>query len=81
MRLDWIMGTGRYGLRIPRMLVLLATRRIPWTSFTRSLRSGQVAVPALGPGMVFCDRDTERMAFGEKCKGISRRGARGHSAC
>lgn len=29
-----------------------------------SLRPEQVAVPARGLGMVFCDRDTERMAFG-----------------
>jgi hypothetical protein len=57
--MDWLKLIGRY------TLWLLATRTIPWSSFKRSLRPGQVAVPTRGRGTVFCDRETERMAFGE----------------
>lgn len=55
----------RYGRRLARVLHLLARRKITWRSFTQSLRPTQVAVRARGSGMIFCDRDTERMAFGE----------------
>lgn len=60
-----LQNIGQYARRVLRMVGLLATRTVPWNSFTRALRPGQVAVPSRGRGMVFCDRETVRMAFGE----------------
>lgn len=55
----------RYARRVARMTWLLTTRTVSWSSFAQSLRPEQVSVQTRGRGMVFCDRDTERIAFGE----------------
>lgn len=64
--MDYLTRIASYGRRLLRMIGLFATRTVPWSTFTRALRPDQVAVPARGRGMVFCDRETERMAFGEE---------------
>jgi len=53
-----------YLLRIPRMVNLFARGAIDFQNFKRSLRPGQVTVLARMGGTLFCDADTERMAFG-----------------
>lgn len=58
--------SARYGRRMLRTVGMVATRTVPLSSFRLALRPRQVALPACGLGMVFYDRDTERMAFGEK---------------
>ena len=54
----------RYGLRVFRMVDLFARGRINFASLKQSLRSSQVTVLAKQGGTLFCDADTERMAFG-----------------
>lgn len=53
-----------YLLRICRMTDLFVARAVDCSNFMRSLRPNQVAVITRRGGMVFCDADTERMAFG-----------------
>lgn len=55
----------RYFLRIIRMVDLFARGRINFTNLMLSLLPSQVAVLARKDGMLFCDRETERTAFGE----------------
>lgn len=54
----------RYIYRIVRMVDLFARGVIDFTNFKQSLRPMQVAVLASKGGLLFCDADTERMAFG-----------------
>lgn len=54
----------KYGFRICRMLDLYIGRTLDWSNFRLALRPDQVAVVTRGGGMVFCDADTERIAFG-----------------
>ena len=63
--MDKIRGIFRYACRLLRVLRLLAKRTISFRSFLQSLRPAQVSVTAREGKMIFCDRDTERMAFGE----------------
>jgi hypothetical protein len=54
----------RYTYRIVRMANLFARGVIDFTNFKQSLRPMQVAVLASKGGLLFCDADTERIAFG-----------------
>lgn len=54
----------RYILRIIRMVDLFTRGAIDYKNFKLSLRPTQVTVLARKAGMLFCDADTERMAFG-----------------
>jgi len=49
---------------IDRMVDLFARGAIDFENFKRSLRPAQVTILARAGGMLFCDADTERMAFG-----------------
>lgn len=59
-----MMAIFRYCLRMPRMVDLFARGAIDFANFRLSLRPAQVTVLARKGGMLFCDADTERMAFG-----------------
>lgn len=54
----------RYCSRVVRMVDLFARGAIDFTNFKRSMRPGQVTVLARRGGTMFCDADTECMAFG-----------------
>lgn len=54
----------RYILRVLRMIDLFARGSIDFANFKHSFRPGQITVLARDGGMLFCDADTERMAFG-----------------
>lgn len=62
---DKIRLVCRYGCRVQRVLRLLVKRTITLRSFMLSLRPVQVAVSTREGKMIFCDRDTELMAFGD----------------
>lgn len=53
----------RYGKRVARMTRMLAKGTVDWSAFKMGLRPGQIAVLASAGGFVFCDEETEEMAF------------------
>lgn len=51
--------------RLLRMATMFVLGEITWMNFMASLRINQKAVCLVAGGMVFCDRDDERVFFQE----------------
>ena len=51
--------------RLLRMVPMFIQGEVTWMSFMASLRMNQRSVCLVGGGMVFCDREAERIFFQE----------------